>query len=64
MRDFTDDVEVLDDFEERLKVNEGSEKLPTRLIQHNSKSPGLSAEDLDADWEGADVSGEGAVAGV
>jgi hypothetical protein len=60
---YTDDPDVLEDFAERQGLDAGSERLFERLTQHHSKSPNLSAEDVDAAWEYADLSGEESVGG-
>ena len=62
--DFTEDDDVLQDFSERQRmINEGSEVLQEKLDQHNSLSPDLSGDDIDAAWEDSSVSGEESVGG-
>ncbi len=58
----TDDDQVLDDFTERQELGQPDELLET-LRRHHSKSPEISGDDVDADWAGADQSGEEAVGG-
>ena len=62
--DFTEDDDVLQDFSERQRmINEGSDVLQEKLDQHNSLSPDLSGDDIDAAWEDSSVSGEESVGG-
>jgi hypothetical protein len=62
--DYTDDQEILDDFAERQMTNAGSEQLLEDLTHHHSRSPGITAGDVDADWEGSYQSGEETVGGT
>ena len=62
--EYTDDVEVLQDFEERQAITAGSDQMMDRLREHTSLSPDLSGDDVDADWHKADQSGEEAVGGT
>lgn len=62
--DYTDDQEILDDFAERQMTSAGSEQLLEDLTQHHSRTPGITAGDVDADWEGAYQSGEETVGGT
>lgn len=50
--------EVIEDFTERQHVTAGSDQLPEDISQHHSKSPDLSAGDLDATWADTDLAGE------
>jgi len=63
LRQHTNDDEVLDDFAERQTAG-NSAALLDHLREHHSKSPGLSGEDVDANWERADQVGEEAVGGT
>lgn len=63
--DYTDDKEILDEFEERQGLaNAGRQKLKERLNEHNSMSPTLSGGDVDAAWEDSVVAGEESVGGT
>jgi hypothetical protein len=63
--DFTDDPDILEDFAERQRVESGAEQLLRRFDQHNSRSPDLTGDDVDADWsDGAYQSGEETVGGT
>lgn len=63
--DYTDDEQVLEDFEERQDLaNGGRQKLEQKLNQHNSMDPTLSGGDVDAAWEDSVVSGEESVGGT
>jgi hypothetical protein len=64
MDDYSDDEEVIQDLAERQRfLNHGSDELSERLRNHHSKSPDLSAGDIDAAWDDSDVSGEESVGG-
>lgn len=53
------DPEVTREFQEAQKLGgSGTLLLERRLREHNSRTPDLSANDLDARWEGADVGDE------
>jgi hypothetical protein len=54
----TDDEATQDAFEARQELDAGSKQLARRLEQHHAKSPGLSAGDLDAGWDKANVGDE------
>lgn len=55
---FTADTEIREDFEERQQIHAGSKALYESLQEHNSKSPELTAGDVDAAWEEANVGDE------
>jgi hypothetical protein len=54
--------EVLDEFVEAAKLTSGCQLLMKELREHHSKSPKLSAGDIDAAWDRADA-GEETVGG-
>ncbi len=57
------DPEIEQEFEEAQKLGgSGSSQLARKLHEHHSRTPELSAGDLDADWDRADV-GEESVGG-
>ena len=61
---YSDDPDVKDAFLERQALaRSGRQTLEEELDEHNSKSPKLSAGDLDAEWQSADQSGEETVGG-
>jgi hypothetical protein len=62
--EYTSDAQVLEDFSERQQTTAGGDELLDRLQEHHSKNPELSGEDVDANWEAADVSGEETVGGT
>jgi hypothetical protein len=64
MSEYTSDAQVLEDFSERQQTTAGGDELLDRLQEHHSKKPELSGEDVDANWEAADVSGEETVGGT
>ena len=64
MAEYTDDAEVLEDFSERQQMTAGNDELLGKLVQETGRSPELSGDDIDADWEGADQSGEETVGGT
>jgi hypothetical protein len=62
--DFTEDEDVLEDFDERQRmINEGSDELRDEIRSHNFKSPQQSGDDIDAAWQDSVVSGEESVGG-
>ncbi len=50
--------EVQQEFAEAQRLAAGGEQLRRELSQHNSRTPELSAGDLDADWARADIGDE------
>ena len=54
--------EVLEEFDEAAKLTSGCQLLMKELREHHSKSPKLSAGDIDAAWDRADA-GEETVGG-
>ena len=50
--------EVQQEFADAQRLGSGSEKLKRELQQHHSRTPKLSAGDLDADWARADIGDE------
>jgi hypothetical protein len=56
------DEEVLREFAEAQRLAAGGEQLKRELREHHSRTPDLSAGDIDADWKRADV-GEETVGG-
>ena len=64
MAEFTDDPDVLEDLAERQQKTAGQDQLYGRLSQHHSQTPDLSGDDIDADWESANQSGEETVGGT
>ncbi|HYP25275.1 MAG TPA: DUF6335 family protein [Blastocatellia bacterium] len=56
------DEEVLREFAEAQRLSSGSEILSEELREHHSRTPDLSAGDIDADWRRADI-GEETVGG-
>ena len=54
--------EVLEEFDEAAKLTSGCQILMKELREHHSKSPKLSAGDIDAAWDRADA-GEETVGG-
>ena len=56
------DQEVLEEFAEAQRLGSGGEQLKRELREHHSRTPDLSAGDLDADWGRADI-GEETVGG-
>jgi hypothetical protein len=64
LNDYTDDVDVLEDFAERQGLASGGrQKLEEKLNQHNSLDPSLSGGDVDAAWEDTNMAGEESVGG-
>ena len=62
--EYTDDESVLEDFAERQQSTAGEDELLQRLTDHNSRTPEVTGDDIDASWETADQSGEEAVGGT
>jgi hypothetical protein len=62
MREATMDMEVLEDFAERQEMPADEQGLFRRLREHHDETPQLSAGDLDAAWDQADVGDETASA--
>jgi hypothetical protein len=56
------DEEVQEEFREAQRLGSGGEHLIRELREHHSRTPDLSAGDIDADWARADV-GEETVGG-
>src|SRR5262245_32826701 len=54
--------EVLEEFDDAAKLTSGCQLLMKELREHHSKSPKLSAGDIDAAWDRADA-GEETVGG-
>jgi hypothetical protein len=59
---FEPDEEVREEFREAQRLGSGNKKLMRELREHHSRSPDISAGDVDADWARADV-GEETVGG-
>ena len=59
---YVPDEEVLREFAEAQRLSSGGEILSEELREHHSRTPDLSAGDIDADWRRADI-GEEAVGG-
>ena len=62
IEDYKPSQEVLEEFVEAAKQTSGSQLLMKELREHHSKSPKLSAGDIDAAWDRADA-GEETVGG-
>src|SRR5262245_13257016 len=60
--EYEPDEEVLQEFVDAQRLTSGGEQLKKELLEHHSRTPKLSAGDLDADWARADV-GEETVGG-
>lgn len=58
MAQYTEDEDIKDELAERQKLNQGSPDLLMKLRQHHSKTPDLSADDIDAAWDDANVGDE------
>lgn len=56
------DEEVQQEFAEAQRLASGGEQLKRELREHHSRTPDLSAGDIDADWGRADI-GEETVGG-
>jgi hypothetical protein len=52
------DDEVLQEFADAQRLASGGEQLKRDLLEHHSRTPKLSAGDLDADWARADIGDE------
>ena len=52
------DDEVLQEFADAQRLASGGELLKRELREHHSRTPKLSAGDLDADWARADIGDE------
>jgi hypothetical protein len=63
MNDYTASPEVLADFAERQELDTGAHLLRRRLDEYHSLSPDISAGDVDAAWDNAEV-GEETVGGT
>lgn len=50
--------EVQQEFSEAQRLASGGEQLRRELREHNSRTPVLSAGDVDADWARADIGDE------
>jgi hypothetical protein len=62
--DFTEDIEILDDFAERQGLASGGrQKLEEKLNEHTSMDPTLSGGDVDAAWQESEMAGEESVGG-
>jgi hypothetical protein len=62
---FTGDEDVIEEFATRQHlINVGSEELLEELNEHTAVSPQLSAGDIDAAWEQANIGGEESVGGT
>jgi hypothetical protein len=59
---FEPDEEVQQEFADAQRLASGGEQLKRELREHHSRTPQLSAGDLDADWARADI-GEETVGG-
>src|SRR2546426_3871626 len=55
---FDADDEVLQEFADAQRLASGGELLKRDLREHHSRTPILSAGDLDADWARADIGDE------
>ncbi|MGH2537354.1 MAG: DUF6335 family protein [Candidatus Promineifilaceae bacterium] len=57
--DYTTSEDVIEDFADRQAINAGGGgRLREKLRQHHAETPQLSADDIDAAWEQADVGQE------
>ena len=56
--EYTDDTEVIQDFEERQRTGAGSDQMLDELTEHRANTPDVTAEDVDADWQRAQQVGE------
>ena len=52
------DDEVLQEFADAQRLGSGGELLKRELREHHSRTPKLSAGDIDADWARADIGDE------
>jgi hypothetical protein len=62
IEDYKPSPEVLEEFVDAAKLTSGCQLLMKELREHHSKSPKLSAGDIDAAWDRADA-GEETVGG-
>lgn len=60
---FIDDEELMEDFIERQQLVNDSNGLTDLLEEHHSQSPELTAGDVDARWDQANMVGDEAVGG-
>lgn len=63
MAQYTQDEDIQDEFADRQSLHQGSQGLLMKLREHHSKSPDLTADDIDAAWDDANV-GDEAVGGT
>src|SRR5512138_1235882 len=62
---YTEDKDIEEDFAERQELAaSGREELEEELNEHHSLSPDITAGDVDASWQTANVSGEEALGGT
>lgn len=62
---YTDDKDIKDDFAKRQELAfSGREELEEDLNEHHSLSPDITAGDVDASWQTANVAGEEALGGT
>lgn len=62
---FTKDESIAEDFEQRQQLAySGRNEMREDLEQHHALSPELSGEDIDAEWQDTNTSGEEAVGGT
>ncbi|MEJ2707382.1 MAG: iron transporter [Anaerolineales bacterium] len=62
--EYTDDTEVIQDFEERQRTNAGSDQMLEELTEQHANTPDITSEDVDADWGRAQQVGEEAPGGT
>jgi hypothetical protein len=55
---FTSDEEIREEFEERQNIQAASKQMYREMRDYNAKSPELTAGDIDAAWEEANVGDE------
>jgi hypothetical protein len=55
---FTADAEIREEFEERQNIQAASKQMYREMQEYNAKSPELTAGDVDAAWEEANVGDE------
>jgi hypothetical protein len=55
---FTADEEIREEFEERQNIHAASKQMYREMREYNAKSPELTAGDIDAAWEEANVGDE------
>jgi hypothetical protein len=63
MSRYADDRDAIDDLTDRQNLVSGTDQLIERLSQHTGEAPVTSAEDIDADWDSDQQSGEESVSG-